>query len=308
MHTTGKADSFAFMNHSVFVRFAISLGLMLALSFGWSSASGMPLQAGEEQRANLALRAIGHQLLLMAGDSTSAVPPVQEIEPGLYFLPLESAIQYDSLKGLVDRVLKQYGLPRDYSLALYDCHSDDILLGYVSQSGSEIEQACNGRAQNSDCYRLSIRFPQPAPIQASGQWPWLALLFVFVGTGLGFLLRGPVKAKSLVHNEHSLSTQKTLGRLTVDFDNQLAWSPEGEQRLTFQEAKLLSLFWQNPNRVLRREEILEQVWGDEGVIVGRSVDVFVSRLRKVLKPEPAMNLVSIHGVGYKLEVAMEVIS
>jgi DNA-binding response OmpR family regulator len=65
---------------------------------------------------------------------------------------------------------------------------------------------------------------------------------------------------------------------------------------------LLDLFCQNKNQLLPREEILEYVWGDEGVIVGRSVDVFVSRLRKKLKPDDNIKITSVHGVGYRLEI------
>jgi DNA-binding response OmpR family regulator len=77
---------------------------------------------------------------------------------------------------------------------------------------------------------------------------------------------------------------------------------EDEKILTFREAKLLEYFASHPNEVLNREQIQDYVWKDEGVIVGRSLDVFISRLRKILKSDESISIKNIHGVGYKLEV------
>ena len=76
-----------------------------------------------------------------------------------------------------------------------------------------------------------------------------------------------------------------------------------EQRfqLTYREAKLLHLFVKNQNQLLERSFILENVWADEGIQVGRSIDMFVSRLRKFLRADPTLRLVAVHGVGYRLE-------
>ena len=72
--------------------------------------------------------------------------------------------------------------------------------------------------------------------------------------------------------------------------------------LTYREAKLLSLFIGNKNQVLERDFILKSVWEDEGIIVGRSVDVFVSRLRKMLSTDSLVKISAVHGVGYRMEV------
>lgn len=71
--------------------------------------------------------------------------------------------------------------------------------------------------------------------------------------------------------------------------------------MTFRETKLLRLFASSPDQLLEREFILNQVWADEGVLVGRSIDVFVSRLRKKIAADPSIGIVAIHGVGYRLE-------
>ena len=57
-----------------------------------------------------------------------------------------------------------------------------------------------------------------------------------------------------------------------------------------------------PNQVLKREDIQDAIWSEEGVIVGRSLDVFISRLRKILRKDERLAIKNIHGVGYRLEI------
>ena len=94
----------------------------------------------------------------------------------------------------------------------------------------------------------------------------------------------------------------TFGNSWLDTANQTLHNSATTQTLTFREAKLLALFARNVNHVLERDAILKSVWEDEGVTVGRSVDVFVSRLRKMLAADPQVKITAIHGVGYKMEV------
>ncbi|MBK8042565.1 MAG: response regulator transcription factor [Haliscomenobacter sp.] len=93
----------------------------------------------------------------------------------------------------------------------------------------------------------------------------------------------------------------TFGQSRLDVAGQVLECGGLRQDLTFREAKLLRLFVTHSGQLLEREFILTQVWADEGVLVGRSVDVFVSRLRKKLSADPSVSIVAVHGVGYRLE-------
>lgn len=78
--------------------------------------------------------------------------------------------------------------------------------------------------------------------------------------------------------------------------------PSGSIILTSKEAQILDLFCRNKNRVLKREEILKHVWGDDDYFMGRSLDVFISRLRKYLKDDESVQIINYHGIGFRLEV------
>jgi len=95
----------------------------------------------------------------------------------------------------------------------------------------------------------------------------------------------------------------TLGAFHFDFHNfTLNHQQTGEKTLTQKEAEVLKLLCENKDRVLKREEILKTVWGNDDYFLGRSMDVFISKLRKYLKEDPRVQIVNYHGVGFKLEV------
>ncbi|THH36432.1 response regulator transcription factor [Neolewinella litorea] len=96
-----------------------------------------------------------------------------------------------------------------------------------------------------------------------------------------------------------------LGDYRFDMDQLLlTHRPTGEtRRLTQREAELLQLLSTNREKVLERGEILERIWGENDYFLGRSLDVFVSRLRKYLRQDPRLKIENIHGVGFTLTVA-----
>ena len=83
-------------------------------------------------------------------------------------------------------------------------------------------------------------------------------------------------------------------------DLKLIWKDQ-ERILTKKEAEVLELLCKNKGRPLKREDILNNIWGENDYFLGRSLDVFISRLRKYLKNDPSVNIVNLHGVGFKLE-------
>jgi two-component system OmpR family response regulator len=106
--------------------------------------------------------------------------------------------------------------------------------------------------------------------------------------------RKPTKAD--VHSFYQLAG------FTFDYNSQQIIFKNQIVDLTSREAKLLRLFCIHRNKVIERDIIQKAIWEDEGYFVGRSMDVFISRLRKLFKDEPGVNIHTIHGIGYKLEV------
>lgn len=97
----------------------------------------------------------------------------------------------------------------------------------------------------------------------------------------------------------------TLGKYTFDYTNMLLSSEAGEQYLTRKEADLLKLLCVNMNKLVHREIALKSIWGDSDYFTGRSMDVFITRLRKYLKDDGSISVTNVHGTGFKLEIKNE---
>lgn len=88
----------------------------------------------------------------------------------------------------------------------------------------------------------------------------------------------------------------------LDFRNLKLSHPEEERKLTKRETAILKLLCENRNKVIERSLVLNLIWGDDNYFNGRSLDVFITKLRKYLKHDESININNIHGVGFKLEL------
>lgn len=94
-----------------------------------------------------------------------------------------------------------------------------------------------------------------------------------------------------------------LGCLHIQFDELLIQDGSNSYSMTPRESELLKYLIENQNTVLKREQILEELWGQNDYFLGRSMDVFISRLRKYLQAEPSVSLETKRGVGFILKVS-----
>ncbi|MBC8985502.1 response regulator transcription factor [Pedobacter sp. N36a] len=99
-----------------------------------------------------------------------------------------------------------------------------------------------------------------------------------------------------------VETQFQIGDYTFDYTTQLIHYKGQQQKLSTKEAELLQLLCLKKNAVLTREEALLSIWHDDNYFNGRSMDVFLSKLRKYLREDPKVEILNVHGKGYKLLV------
>ena len=108
--------------------------------------------------------------------------------------------------------------------------------------------------------------------------------------------------RSQKSTDNSHQKQYTFGSFQFEPENYLLKNDNQSITLTEREASLLKLFLDNPNTVLKREKILIELWGSDDYFLGRSLDVFISRLRKIIKEETHVRIENIPRVGFKLVV------
>jgi DNA-binding response OmpR family regulator len=93
-----------------------------------------------------------------------------------------------------------------------------------------------------------------------------------------------------------------IGRFVFDSENMVLQSDAGEQKLTRKESALLKLLIEHQNQIMPRETALKKIWGGNDYFIGRSMDVFIAKLRKYLKNDPNITIVNVHGTGFKFEL------
>ncbi|MEX0813054.1 MAG: response regulator transcription factor [Chitinophagales bacterium] len=107
------------------------------------------------------------------------------------------------------------------------------------------------------------------------------------------------------NHEEEEKNQFEISAFFFDYPAQVLKIGEEQQKLTTKEAELLKLLCLNVNKVLEREIALKLIWGNDNYFTGRSMDVFITKLRKYLKKDSKVEIVNVHGTGYKLMVREE---
>ncbi|MWB94351.1 transcriptional regulator [Flavobacterium sp. GA093] len=252
-------------------------------------------------RREVLLRRIGHELLLQSGDSTSRVLPIKKIAENEYQIRFENELtfQTDSLVKTTQRLLSKDPLTSDYVVNVLNCGSASVAYGYaMSKNTKDDIVACLGRKQPRACYTINIKF-KPTGINTAKSGYLLGSLSFLAFVGFVFLRSAKPKAVVPDAGDTNLFT---LGAVLFDAKNRKLIINETTLDLTGTETRVLLIFALSPNETIERSRLQKEIWEDEGVIVGRSLDMFISKLRKKLEHDPNLKIVVIRGKGYKLTI------
>ena len=133
-------------------------------------------------------------------------------------------------------------------------------------------------------------------------------MLVLLGVGLliwrfGKMLKPvPVQNQNHAIIKEPVPELAALGKFLFDVKGQHLLLGSEVISLTDKECKVLELLHKNFGELIPRDTLMQKVWIDEGVITGRSLDMFVSKLRKKLSSDPELRITNVHGKGYKLEI------
>jgi DNA-binding response OmpR family regulator len=109
-----------------------------------------------------------------------------------------------------------------------------------------------------------------------------------------------LKRSKVTESKSALPIHFNIGNYNFDFEGLFLELKRERKQLTLKEAELLRFFCMNQDKILKREEILKSLWGDDDYFMGRSLDVFISRLRKYLDKDKRISIENIHGVGFRM--------
>jgi DNA-binding response OmpR family regulator len=112
--------------------------------------------------------------------------------------------------------------------------------------------------------------------------------------------------RRIPENKNESKTEIILiGKYTFDFNNQLLTIGNKTKRITEKESEILNYLSAHRNNVIKREELLKDLWGENDYFFGRSLDVFITKIRKYLKDDPNLSIENIFGVGFIFNVPVK---
>jgi DNA-binding winged helix-turn-helix (wHTH) protein len=249
----------------------------------------------------VSLRDVGHQLLLFNQDSTSLVLPVIVLEDSKYKLSFQNKLSFEpgNLVATVQRSFEKASLPANYLVEVIQCNGKEVAYSYEMKNTEEKSIIpCAGRFLPENCYTIEVRFTNKAASLSSKQ----TLLYFLIFVGFFLLILGFRKRKHASIIEGNNDKYTKIGHFKFYPEQNKLVKEAIEISLSKKECELLEIFVANPNQIIKRDELMKKVWEDNGVFVGRSLDTYISKLRKKLKDDNSIKLTNVHGVGYKLEV------
>ena len=263
-----------------------------------------------QKHIEVSLRMIGHQVLLNSGDSLSRVMPIIT-NNNQYKIQFENEFKFEpeELILTINRVVKETKIANHYIVEVEKCITREIIHSYeIDDIESSSIVPCQYRIQPKSCYNILFTLVEAGGTKVelntatlnSSKFNWInyiaiATMFMLVVLASFFVWKKrnkPVIDLNLI----------TIGQFHFDQKHNVLSLESQRIELTNKEADLLLLLHQNANVTIEREVLLNTVWGDNGDYVGRTLDVFISKLRKKLKVDSTVKIVNIRGVGYKLVI------
>ncbi|NNE02868.1 MAG: response regulator transcription factor [Eudoraea sp.] len=257
---------------------------------------------------------IGHQLLLSSADSTSRILPIVK-ENDRYRIHFESPFEFipEELVATIDSVVKETNIAISYIVEVEKCETEEVVYSFKMDNLEKSDIIpCRARLQPKFCYSLLFTIIEKSAANAkllsgtedpsNDSITGISKTKLVIIMGLSLLL---VMILFLLWKRRNKRTSIDPNLIPIGayhFDKRNTELLIRDQRieLTSKEADLLLLLYSDANTTVEREVILNMVWGDEGGYVGRTLDVFISKLRKKLEFDSKVKIVNIRGVGYKL--------
>lgn len=254
-----------------------------------------------EQLTKIILRSIGHEFLLQINDSSSRVLPIQK-EKDRYAVRFARTFSFDPeiLSSVVLQLIEERKISNAYIVEVERCESTEVVYSFeanLTRDDSTI--SCKMRLLPEDCYVFYFTGIDPAtsvsPPSANRLHYTYALIFLMLGGGAVYLnkkrRKEGIKADIINIGQYQFDQK----RMTLSLKTQSI-------ELSTKESDLLLLLFSNENKTLEREFILNQIWGDEGDYVGRTLDVYISKLRKKLEADPSLKIINVRGIGYRFVI------
>lgn len=248
-----------------------------------------------KKQEHLAMRAIGDDLLSNAHDHHTPVPPIQQVDSVTLRLKFDKPITIEP--GELLKISLKHITP-DIALGaivhVLGAGSEEIVYGFEIDHLGQKEIACLGRTLPQSYYWIDVSFYNQQKISYRGNVNALGfasisiVLFTFFGITISKRkILGPKNNSLIEKNGFVLNQQLNQ----IFFDEKII-------QLTDREVQILSILLIHEGELVTREYLINEVWLKKGIVTGRSLDMYISRLRKKIEKTPKVKILNQHGKGY----------
>lgn len=268
----------------------------------------------KDQRIKVNLRSICHEFLMQIQDSTSRIMPIEFID-GRYKVSFERNFSFepDFLLFATYKLYEEKDIKEKFIVEVEECFTKALVHSF--EIGNTDMKACKRRGLPTTCYDFYFTEITNYPIkdltikeskeEDQSSWRWLLvfggviiilLLYFISKKQLPPIQKDENKSDSTIEIEDHYIL---IGEYRFNKKNMKLEFEDKQDDLSTKEADLLLLFNKNEDRILERDYILNQVWGDDGTYSGRTLDVFISKLRKKLENDSNLKIINVRSVGYR---------
>ena len=277
------------------------LFLAIAVFCIWSFSDPETNKEPFSEKVKVVLREVGNQLLLSNKDSVSLILPVKELASNKYQISFEEQLSFkpNILVDIVKNAFEKASFSENYIVEVLQCSDHEVAYSYQIRNESEKDIIpCSGRFLPKNCYQIEVLFTNRNAVFFNRN----TLLIIGFIVLFGWLFFVFYQRKSFEKKVEMNANFVLIGIFSFYPEQHKLMQKAKEISLSKKECELLEIFVANPNQIIKRDELTKKVWEDNGVFVGRSLDTYISKLRKKLKDDESIQLINIHGVGYKLEI------
>lgn len=240
--------------------------------------------------------------LYAVADTMSEHASVEKRSSNYFYVTTNSPISNRKVDTLIQKEFSARNILLDYEIGVYNAEDDSLVYGnYVKTTATESAKAgcdeMDGINKN-----FAVLFPSRKSylVGKMDAWIFATFMLIFIPWPY-FYLTGHLRKSPLGLSKNK--NQIRLANSCLDFHNQHLVVNNVTYRLTHKENQILKLFFENPNQVIDREVFLETIWKKDGFFVARSMDVFISKVRKYLSMDHHIKIENLRSIGYRLHVS-----
>ncbi|MEQ8629445.1 winged helix-turn-helix domain-containing protein [Ekhidna sp.] len=238
--------------------------------------------------------------LYSAADSISEQVVVERRSPNYYFVKANTSVSTEEIDTLVRKEFAKRQINKDYEIGIYNAADDSLIHGKYVPAPTLIPSLETSMVNDGIEKNFAVLFPTEENFLFDQGDIWVNALILMAIVPIVWFQVINFRKSNFVEKTSTEVHKKGIGDSILDYKNQVLYVKEQSFQLTHKENQLLNLFFQKPDEVITRDEFLEKVWKQDGFFVARSMDVFISRIRKYLKNDPSLKIENLRSIGYRL--------